>query len=130
MTVRNYLTVTAIVGLIFGVAFLVAAGPLVGMYNVQLNDGGVFVGRLFGVALIGLGLIAWFGRDLRDTQAVRAIILTELVANGLGFLVALWGQLTGVGGVNALGWSTVLIYLLLAAGAAYFQFMRPDLMRA
>ena len=39
-------------------------------------------------------------------------------------VVILLQQLSG--GVNALGWSSVVISLLLALGFAYFQFMRPS----
>jgi len=38
-------------------------------------------------------------------------------------VMAFIGQLAGI--ANALGWSTVAIYLLLALGFAYFQFMKP-----
>jgi hypothetical protein len=38
----------------------------------------------------------------------------------IGFFVALQGQMSG--DVNALGWSTVVIYGLFALGFAYFQF--------
>jgi hypothetical protein len=37
--------------------------------------------------------------------------------------VILIGQLAGI--ANALGWSSVAIYLLLALGFAYVQFMQP-----
>jgi hypothetical protein len=42
----------------------------------------------------------------------------------IGLIVSLMGTLSGV--VNAVGWSAVLIYLVLAAGYAYFQFMKPS----
>lgn len=46
----------------------------------------------------------------------------HLAGDMVGFIFALLGQLNGVGGVNALGWSTVASYLLLAAGFAYMRF--------
>jgi hypothetical protein len=71
-----------------------------------------------------LGLLSWFVRKSGDSEAREAIILALFVGEALGFVVALYGQLSGV--VNALGWSTVAVYLLLASGFGYFQFMKPS----
>jgi hypothetical protein len=45
------------------------------------------------------------------------------VSDGIGFVVGLIAQLRNV--VNQVGWSTVVIYLLLALGFGYFQFKKP-----
>jgi hypothetical protein len=42
--------------------------------------------------------------------------------DAIGFIVTLLGQLAGL--ANALGWSSVALYLLFGLGFAYFQFMR------
>ena len=80
--------------------------------------------QLFGVELIAVGLLCWFARNVSDSVTQRAIILAFLIANVIGLIVSLMGTLSGV--VNAVGWSAVLIYLVLAAGYAYFQFMKPS----
>ena len=126
MTLRNFLTVASIVAFAFGLGFVLVTLPLVSLYNVTLNAGGVFVGQLFGAALIGFGVLNWFARSVTDSKAVRAVVLANLVGDALGFVIALLGQLTGLVGVNQLGWSTVVIYLLLALGFAYFQFVKPS----
>ncbi len=81
-------------------------------------------GQLFGVELIAVGLLCWFARNVSDSAAQRAIILAFLISAVIGLIVSLMGTLSGV--VNAVGWSAVLIYLVLAAGYAYFQFMKPS----
>jgi hypothetical protein len=65
-------------------------------------------------------VLTWSVRNAPDSEARRAILLALLVGDAVGFIVALIGQLGGV--VNALGWLTVVIYLLLAIGFAYFRF--------
>ena len=69
-------------------------------------------------------VVNWFARNAKGDEALRAIVLANLVADTIVFIAALLGQLSGV--TNALGWSTVVIYLLLAAGFVYFQFMKPS----
>ncbi len=51
-------------------------------------------------------------------------MLALFVGNAVGFIVAFMGQLAGV--VNALGWLSVAIYLVLALGYGYFQFLKPS----
>jgi len=95
------------------------------LYNVTLNPGGVFIGQLFGAALVGYGVLNWQARALKDAQARWTIVLTNLISDAVGFVIALLSQLMGVGGVNQLGWSMVAIYGLLTLGFAYFQFIKP-----
>jgi hypothetical protein len=110
---RDVMTVGAIISILFGLAFLVLPTRFTSFYNIELNAGGDLIGRLFGAALIGLGLINWLGRDLKDVQAKRALLTGNAVGTGLGSIIALIGQLMGVGGINSLGWTTVIIYLLM-----------------
>ena len=125
MTLRNFLTAASIGAFAFGLGFVLITVQIVSFYNVALNAGGVLVGQLFGATLISFGTLNWLARSVTDAKALNAIVLTNLVGDAIGFVVALLGQLGGVGGINQLGWSTVAIYLLLALGFAYFQFMKP-----
>ncbi len=124
MKLSNLMMVTTIVAGIFGIAFVLASGPLMSMYGATLNPAGTLIAQLFGAALIGYAVVNWFARNAKGDEALRAIVLANFVADTVGFIVSLLGQLSGV--VNALGWSTVAIYLLLALGYAYFQFMKPS----
>ena len=124
MKLSNLMVVTAVVAAIFGIAFVLASGPLMSLYGATLNPAGMVIAQLFGAALIGYAVVNWFARNAKGDEALRAIVLANLVADTIGFIAALLGQLSGA--TNALGWSTVVIYLLLAAGFGYFQFMKPS----
>ncbi len=123
MTYKNITTFASIVAFVFALGFILMPAQLTGYYNVTLNEGGVFVGQLFGASLLGFGVLNWFGRQFSDDQAQQGLINANLAGDAVGFIFALLAQLNGVAGVNALGWSTVLFYLLLAAGFAYLRFM-------
>ena len=118
----NYLMiVSAVVYAIFGIAFVLAPGFVLSLYGGMSME--PLTDHLFGAALIGFAVLNVFARNAKEGEALRSIILANLVFNTIGFIVILLPQLSGV--VNALGWSTVVISLLLALGFAYFQFMKP-----
>ena len=123
MKLSNLLVVAAVIGAVFGIAFVVASGPLLSIYGITLDKAGTLVAQLFGGALIALAVINWFARNVTDPEARQAVIFGNLAGDVVGFVVILLGQLAGI--ANAVGWSSVAIYLLLALGFAYVQFMQP-----
>jgi hypothetical protein len=122
MNLRNVFIVNAVLGIIFGLAFLLMPAQTTALYGVDLTEGGLFVTRLLAAEFITLGILAWLVREMEASATRQTIVMAYFISNTLGFLVSLYAQLTGV--VNGLGWTTVIIYLLLALAFGYFQFMR------
>ena len=124
MKLRVLFIITAIVAIVFGVVFVIILAQLYSLYGIESGAGLNYMGQLFGAALIGIGLISWQSRNAADSDARKAIIFSFFIADGIGFVVALIGQLNEV--LGSLGWLTVAIYLLLTIGFGYFQFSRPS----
>lgn len=76
--------------------------------------------RFFGSALLTYAAVLWLARESGDSPARRAIVLGFFLTMIVGAVVALHTQLTTT--TNALGWTTVALYALLALCYAYFQF--------
>jgi hypothetical protein len=123
MKLNTMMVINAIVAAIFGIAFVLVPGQVVSIYGVEETAALKYIGQLFGAALFGFAVLTWSARNASDSEARGAIVLALFVSDGIGFVVALIGQLGNV--VNAVGWSSVVIYLLLALGFGYFQFMKP-----
>lgn len=123
MRLSTLLVIAAAVAAVFGVGFVVASGPLLSVYGITLDKAGTLIAQLFGALLIGQAVLNWFARNLTDPEARRAVVFGNLAGDAVGFVVILSGQLAGI--ANALGWVNVAIYLLLALGFAYVQFMQP-----
>ena len=123
MKLSNLLTVKAVVSLIFGIASVLSPAALMSLFGPTLDSAGVFTAQLAGVSLIGIGLICWFNKNA-DSQILSGVILALFVADAIGFLVILMGQLAGQ--MNALGWINVAIYLAFTLGLGYFRFLNPD----
>ena len=124
MRLRNLMAIKAIIVVVFGIGFVLIPATVMSVYGVTLDPGGVYMTQLFGAAFILLGILLWFARTASASDvALRAIVLAVAIGDAIGFLVALLAQLSGV--VNALGWVTVALYLLLALGFGYFRFAKP-----
>lgn len=121
MKLNALMVVNAVIAGVFGIAFVIAPGHVVSLYGVTADAPLRYLGELFGAALFGFAAITWLARNATD-RGVRAIVLGLAIGDTVGFVVALLGQLAGVW--NALGWTTVVIYLLLALGFWSFA-LRP-----
>jgi hypothetical protein len=120
---NTFMTIASIVAFIFGLAFLLAPVLVMSMYGVALDISGQYIGRYLGSAFLGIAAIGWFARNAKEDEAKRAILLGGFVVTLTGFVASLFDKFYGLG--NALVWSTVVIYLLLAIGFGYFYFGKP-----
>ena len=124
MKLSTLFTLNAIVSTMFGLTFVFVPETAMSFYGATLSPGGALIARLFGAVLLGVAVLTWFVRNAGESEARKAVIISRFFCETFGFIVALFGQLAGA--VNALGWSTVAIYLVFALGYGYFQFMKPS----
>jgi len=52
---------------------------ILSVYGVSQGPDEIFLSRLFGAALIGIGLLTWLARNITNRETQRAIILSMLV---------------------------------------------------
>jgi hypothetical protein len=122
MTIRTFFAILAVLSVLFGIGFVLAPAQVLANYGIEHSPALALLGRLFGGALLTLGIILWLARDFRDDAAIRTVLVAVLIGDAVNLVVATMGTLSGV--VNALGWSTVLIYLFGTAGSGYFLMAR------
>ena len=125
MKLKTLLIINTITSTLFGLGMALAPEATVAPYGLTLDPGGIMITRLLGAAFIGLAALTVLGIRAKEREARQVVVLTQLVGTTVGFVAAVANQLSGA--ANALGWSNVLIYLLLAAGYWYFGFLRSDL---
>ena len=124
MKLSNLLVVNAIVALVYGISFVLVPATVLSLYGMTQGTSEALAGQFFGVALIAIGLLTWFARNIADSDTQRAIVLALLISDVIGVIVAVLGTVSGV--MSAVGWSAVGIYALLALGYAYLQFVKPS----
>ena len=124
MKLSMLFTIAAVLGVLFGLAFLLMPEWALSHYDVSLGPDGLLTARFLGAEYLAVGLIAWFTRNSGESVARRAIMIGFFVGFLLGTILGVVGVVSGL--VNALGWSTVVINGLLALGFGYFLFMKGE----
>jgi hypothetical protein len=123
MKLSTFLMVVAVFALVYALGLLLMPAFMATTYGLGTSASEILLARLFGTAMLALGLIIWLSKDLTGANA-RGLILGSLIADVVGAVVALMATLSGV--MSAVGWSAFGIYLVFALGFAYFQFMAPS----
>jgi hypothetical protein len=118
MTIRLFLSIIGALGVVHGVAFIIAPDQVASVYGLQTSAAVALVSRLFGGALVAWGAILWQAKSFRDEAAIRAVLISTAVAEAISLCFVV--QSTMAGTMNAMGWVAVLIYLFGAAGCGYF----------
>jgi len=113
-----------IVAILFGLGFTLMPATMADLYGAELTPAGLYIGQLFGLSLIGFAVLSWLARGLTDPAGRQAIVTALFISELIGLVVSIINQLAGV--VNALGWSTVVLYGLLALGFGYFRFVKTE----
>ena len=123
MKLRSLFAINTIVCLVYGIILVLTPATMLSLHGIAQDPGERLMAQYFGSALIAIGLLTWFARNVADSEAQGAIILALLISNVIGIVISVLGTVSGP--MNAVGWSAVAIYVLLALGFGYFQFMKP-----
>ena len=125
MNLTNLFRLHAILAALYALGLLVAPHVLISLLSpLPLNAVGVDISRLFGAALVLVTFITWGASRLADRPARRMIAGGLFVYSTLGAIITAWGQLAGTW--SALGWSSIISYLIFILGYGYFLFVKPQ----
>lgn len=118
MKFKSLMIIKAIVCLGFGPFLLFFPGQLMNLLGTSFGPGDSLTAREYGAALIGTLFLTWLARNSEDSTARRAIIWHLFIYDAIALIVTLKIQLSG--GLNALGWGIVTVYLFFTIGFGYF----------
>jgi hypothetical protein len=122
MTVKTFFTIIAVLAVVHGVGFALIPEQVAASYGMASSAATLLMARLFGAALVGLGLIFWLARD-GSPETMRSVFIATIVGNTVGLIVVVMGTVAGT--LNAMGWVAALIYLFGAVGSGYFVMAPP-----
>ena len=123
LTFKNLAIGNTIISLLFGIGFVLMPKQSLEMYDVELTSSGNHIAQLFGAALITIGIIVWFIRDMQPSSTRQGISLGLIVGDSLGTILSIIDIFDDDTDANALQWLNVLLYALLAVGFGYFFYL-------
>lgn len=121
MTIKTFFTIISVLALVHGAGFVLVPEQVAASYGMATSASTVLMARLFGAALLGLGLIFWLARD-GSSESARGVFIATIVGNTVGLIVVVMGTIAGT--LNSMGWVAAVIYLFGATGSVYFMMQR------
>jgi hypothetical protein len=121
MKLKNLFLVNSAVTIIFALVLLLMPAFLLDLFGMPDRPQERLLAHFFGAQLLGAGLITLFARNTKELRSQRSLTLAFFIADGIGFIVAVGGLLSGA--MNAMGLLLALGFLLFAIGFGYFQFL-------
>jgi hypothetical protein len=80
--------------------------------------------QFFGTALLGLGLLLWFVKDVTDANLQKGIAIALLVGAESGLVITALGTFSGILREN--WWIAMVLYAILGLAYGYLVFQRPE----
>jgi hypothetical protein len=115
MSIRLYLTIAAIVAILYALAFLVIPVQASLFFSDFAEARSVLYLRFCGAAVLAWGLIVWFARDFRDWPSVRSVLIASVAGLAINIIITFVATMQGWLNANAWG-STIVLFLLLLGG--------------
>jgi hypothetical protein len=121
MNHRISMKVVAVVSAVFGLMLLLMPNQLVAMYGApQISGPGIYNSMLLGASLVGYAAMNWMASD-RPLAEIRPVLVNDLLASVLSFIVAVYRQLTVVDAPPA-GWLNVALFFAFTCVFARIHF--------
>lgn len=120
-----FLAVTGVIGVLFGLGFLLMPDMSLRTYGVPTEPHNLMQARYFGATLMAFGLVSFLARNSQDAVAFRALLVGGVVGNGIGAVISAMaaGSLQ-----NGMAWMSVVLYGAFAlAGAYYLMGAKPHI---
>lgn len=123
MNILRYLFYySAILNLVFGIAFLLLPQNLGSAYGAEVNDTAIVVARYYGAALLPLAYLSWVAATASSSALKLAFVRTAAVSQLLGLIVAILaissGTISAAGGIL-----NVVLEAISVVGFGYYGFV-------
>ena len=121
MNRQTFMSVAAGLSVVSGLAALLAPAQIAAVFGLELDEVGRSQTRMLGAAYLGYASIVWFGRNILDNTAQRAIALGNFVSWALSVVVTTAGVMGGLAGTQT--WLLVVVEVVFTAAWGYFAFI-------
>ena len=123
MKFKSLMSIKAVICLLFGLGFIFIPVTLTSFYGMDPGISGNLMAQYFGQAFFLIGLLLWLARNISDWGAQKPFAIALFIGDMVGFVISLMAVLNGM--MNAMGWISVALYLLIGLGFGYLWMSKP-----
>ena len=123
MNYRTIFIINAFIAALLGLGFLVVPGRILDQFGVDEYAATKLISQFFGTALLGLGLLLWFARDVGDANLQKGMAIALLVGAAASLVITVFGTTSGV--LRSNWWIAMIVYAILGLAYAYLVFQKP-----
>lgn len=123
MNYRIVFFINAFIAVLLGLGLLVVPSLVLNPFDVDEYASTKLFSQFFGAAMLALGLLLWFAKDVTDTNLQKGMGIGLLVGAAAGLIISLIGTTSGI--LRSNGWALMVLYVLLGFAYAYLVFLKP-----
>jgi hypothetical protein len=123
MNYRIMFLINTLIAILLGLGFLAVPGRILDQLGVDEYAATKLISQFFGTAMLGLGLLLWFAKDVTEANLQRGMGIALLVGAAAGLVITVLGTTSGI--LRANGWIAMVVYAILGLAYAYLVFLQP-----
>lgn len=123
MNYRIMFLINALIAVLLGLGFLILPNRILDQFGVDGYAATKLISQFFGTAMLGLGLLLWFAKDVTDANLQKGMAIALLVGAVAGSFITVMGTTSGV--LRANWWIALVVYTILGLAYGYLLFQKP-----
>jgi len=124
MTTKTLFTISSIMILLIGLAWILMPRILLSAWGLEATDALIYMSQRFAAAVLGFAVILWLAGTSYKSDPRRAIVGGVFAVSTLVLILSLYGVLSNL--ISAWGWGAVIGEALLSLGFGYFLFIKRE----
>jgi hypothetical protein len=123
MNYRIMFLINALIAALLGLAFVAVPDRILSQFGVDGYAATKLAAQFFGTAMLALGLLLWFAKDVGEENLQKGMAIALMVGAAAGLIITAVGTTSNI--LRSNGWIAMLVYLLFGLAYAYLVFMKP-----
>lgn len=123
MNYRILFLINALIAVLLGLAFVAIPNRVLDQFGMDGYAATKLAAQFVGVAVLALGLLLWFAKDVTEQNLQKGMAIALLVSAVAGLFITLVGINARV--LRSNGWIAMLVSVLFGLAYSYLLFLKP-----